>query len=257
VIDKTYGHASYGCATCCGYSTPTLLPDPFVGPPDINNTDVMQSIEQCGGEEVDLAGDAYDWSSTNTTVATLPTKVLHTVAIGSATGSGTVYVQGTHPAPQCPMVYFGPVQPIAVANPNHIVVEDDVQQTLSCSGNPDERQITYEIVDASDQQVIAPVAVREQFQNLSANTCGNGIGTTQTCTTVSGGFTDHISTGCVAPGHSVPCGFTATQQQWQWCNPNGTTPSIGTPGAETVTTSIITLGGNSTGFQPGYSPPIN
>ncbi len=114
IIDKTYGHAAYGCGTCCGDGVPTLLPDPFGGPPGINNTDVMQSLEQCTGDLIDLADDAYNWNSTNTAVATLPTKVLHTVAVGSATGSGTVYVQADHPAPRCPMAYYSPTQPISV-----------------------------------------------------------------------------------------------------------------------------------------------
>lgn len=116
IIDKTYGHASYGCGICCGYSIPTLLPDPFGGPPGIDNTDIMQSTEQCGGELVDLADDAYNWKSTNTSVATLPTKVLHTVANGTATGSGEVYVQADKPAPRCPMAYYTPQQPVTVCD---------------------------------------------------------------------------------------------------------------------------------------------
>jgi hypothetical protein len=115
IIDKTYGHAAYGCGTCCGDGVPTLLPSPFGGPPDINNTDVMQSLEQCTGDLIDLADDAYNWNSTNTAVATLPTKVLHTVAVGSASGSGTVYVQADHPAPRCPMAYYSPSQQVVVA----------------------------------------------------------------------------------------------------------------------------------------------
>jgi hypothetical protein len=115
IIDKTYGHASYGCGTCCGDGVPTLLPNPFGGPPGIDNTDVMQSLEQCTGDLIDLADDAYNWNSTNTAVATLPTKVLHTVAVGSATGSGTLYVQADHPAPRCPMAYYSPSQPVVVA----------------------------------------------------------------------------------------------------------------------------------------------
>lgn len=114
IIDKTYGHASYGCGTCCGDGVPTLLPNPFGGPPGINNTDVMQSLEQCTGDLIDLADSAYGWKSSNTTVATLPTKVLHTVAVGSATGSGTVYVQADKPAPRCPMAYYTPQQPVNV-----------------------------------------------------------------------------------------------------------------------------------------------
>ncbi len=115
IIDKTYGHAAYGCGTCCGLTVAELIPDPFDGPEGIDYTEVMQSTEQCGGQIVDLADDAYDWHSSNTAVATLPTKVLHTVAIGSATGSGEVTVQNTHPAPLCPQVTYGPTQPVAVS----------------------------------------------------------------------------------------------------------------------------------------------
>ena len=77
----------------------------------------MQSLEQCTGDLIDLADDAYNWNSTNTAVATLPTKVLHTVAAGTATGSATVYVQADHPAPRCPMAYYSPQQPVTVATP--------------------------------------------------------------------------------------------------------------------------------------------
>ena len=80
----------------------------------------MQSVEQCGGDLVDLADDAYDWNSSKTTVATLPTKTLHTVAGGSATGNATVYVQADKPAPRCPIAYYSPEQPVTVASPNQV-----------------------------------------------------------------------------------------------------------------------------------------
>jgi len=40
IIDKTFGHAAYGCSTCCGYTTVVLDPSPFGGPPDINNSEL-------------------------------------------------------------------------------------------------------------------------------------------------------------------------------------------------------------------------
>ena len=63
---------------------------------------------------VDLADDAFNWQSSNPPVATLPSKVLHTVAVGSATGSTEVTVQNTHPAPRCPQITYGPTQPVSV-----------------------------------------------------------------------------------------------------------------------------------------------
>jgi hypothetical protein len=111
VIDKTYGHAAYGCGTCCGFTIPSLTPTPFTGVPGINNDDVMQTTEQCGGDVDDITDDAYGWQSSNTAVATLPTRTLHTVAPGSATGSASVQLLATHPAPRCPSpIYTGQQQ---------------------------------------------------------------------------------------------------------------------------------------------------
>jgi hypothetical protein len=117
VIDKTYGHAAYGCGDCCGLTIPTLIPDPFGGPPDIDYDEDMQSTEQCGGQLVNIAGDATDWNSSDTAVATLPNSTLHTVAVGSATGNATVTVQATHPAPRCPQITYYPSQPVNVQMP--------------------------------------------------------------------------------------------------------------------------------------------
>jgi len=111
VIDKTYGHASYGCGTCCGYQTPTLNPNPFSGPPGIDNNDVINTIEQCGGFLDDVTDAGYSWKSSNTAIFTLPTRTLHTVAPGSATGSALIQLEWTHPAPQCPSPVFNPTQP--------------------------------------------------------------------------------------------------------------------------------------------------
>ena len=38
-IDKTYGHASYGCGNCCGLYDTKLMPNPYNGPPSVYNQD--------------------------------------------------------------------------------------------------------------------------------------------------------------------------------------------------------------------------
>jgi len=114
VVDKTYGHAAYGCGDCCGYSIPELVPDSYAGPPDDSYDEVMQCTEQCGGEVVDVADAATNWKSSNTAVATLPNSTLRTVASGTTTGSAQITLQGTHPAPQCPTMTYYPTQPVSV-----------------------------------------------------------------------------------------------------------------------------------------------
>ena len=116
VVDKTYGHAAYGCGDCCGLTIPVMVPDSYSGPPDNSYDEVIQCTEQCGGEVVDVADEASDWQSSNTAVATLPTSTLHTVASGTANGSAQIKLQATHPAPQCPIVTYNPFQPVAVCD---------------------------------------------------------------------------------------------------------------------------------------------
>jgi hypothetical protein len=55
VIDENYGHAAYGCASCCGYQNTSLVPSPFGGPPGIDNQDTLQAVEQCGGAIDDVS----------------------------------------------------------------------------------------------------------------------------------------------------------------------------------------------------------
>ena len=114
IIDKTYGHASYGCGTCCGFVKARLQPNPFNGVPSINNQDSYQAEEQCTGWWDDYTSTAYGWHSNNTAVATLPNSMLYTVAAGTATGSATNTLQGSHPAPRCPQQYFGGTQGVSV-----------------------------------------------------------------------------------------------------------------------------------------------
>ena len=74
---------------------------------------MSRTLFSLAGFQVILSGRFWVIAE-DTAVATLPNSTLHTVAIGSATGSATVTVQATHPAPQCPVVTYGPQQPVNV-----------------------------------------------------------------------------------------------------------------------------------------------
>lgn len=118
VIDKTYGHATYGCGLCCGYIDVVLIPAPFDEPPGIDNDDVIQTEDTCSGEIVDVTSAGYNWGSSNTAVATLPNPTLHTIATGTATGGAEVELQGPGRAErdECPTPISYPDQPIAVCD---------------------------------------------------------------------------------------------------------------------------------------------
>jgi hypothetical protein len=113
VIDKTYGHAAYGCGSCCGLDAPAFNPTSFTGPVNIDGGETIDAADTCTGGIVDVTGDANDWASSDTAVATLSKATLHTVAVGSATGSTLAKLQWAHP-PACPQTTFGPTQPVSV-----------------------------------------------------------------------------------------------------------------------------------------------
>lgn len=138
IIDKTYGHASYGCGTCCGYVKAQVWVTPFSGPPSINNTDYYQAEEQCGGAWDDFTSIATSWQSSNTAVATLPSRTLHTVAPGTATGSAEAYLQGSRPAPACPMIWMAGQQQL-----NVVTVAISLNSTGQCSSYDSARDQYY------------------------------------------------------------------------------------------------------------------
>jgi hypothetical protein len=80
---------------------------------DIDNQEFVHANDTCSGTVDDVTGSGYDWSSSDTAVATLPTSMLHTVAVGKATGSTLAKLQWAHP-PGFPAQIFGPQQPVAV-----------------------------------------------------------------------------------------------------------------------------------------------
>jgi hypothetical protein len=113
VVDKTYGHASYGCAHCCGYSSGKLYLTPYGGPPNTDNQDTWQGYNACTSQWEDF-DTGFNATSSNTAVATLAgTMNLHTVAVGSATTRATNRVPyGTTGG--CPQVNMPGSQSVSV-----------------------------------------------------------------------------------------------------------------------------------------------
>jgi len=248
VIDKTFGHASYGCAACCGYNTTAMSPSSFIGPPSVYNQDVIQAFDGCTGEYDDVTTGGYNWSSANTSVATISqTGNLHTVSVGSTSDNTFVQLQSDIVSHNCPEVTKNPTQQLTVRKPNHLQVVVDSTGELTACPSTNIRQITYQVVDVSNNPVNDLVSVREQFSNKSANSCNTTVHTTETCTVIGGGsFTDALTVGCNSVGGT--CGFTYTHQQWLWCSSTGVV--IATPGDLVVHNNAITVGG-SIYFAPG------
>jgi len=103
IVEKTYGHAAYGCAICCGYTGAGFDPLGFDGPVGVDSPQDVTSFDACSDQLVDITGDMYGWASSDTSVATLPNPTLHTVGPGTATGSAEVTLQIFSIKENCPM----------------------------------------------------------------------------------------------------------------------------------------------------------
>ena len=218
IVDKTYGHAAYGCALCCGYVKTELTPSPFSGPPGIDNLDYFQAEEQCGAYWDDVTNSASGWQSSNTSVATLPTRTLHTVAVGTASGSASQWLQGAKPAPLCPAYFFGPNQSVNVTpvitsiNPQTGVVGATVQVTISGSG-----------FGSSAGNVTTTAGSQIQVAIKSWNDGQIGVTFTISSIAATGNYTVVVTTAASAacPSCQAQTSFYVTAQ----CNPSVFTPS--------------------------------
>ncbi|MBV9760722.1 MAG: hypothetical protein JO340_09165 [Acidobacteriaceae bacterium] len=83
MTDKTWGHATYGCAVCCGYRAVYFSPDP-AGVPIEDNTGVnVMGMDACSSGTANVSGYATSWTSGNTSILTAQARQIHGVAAGS------------------------------------------------------------------------------------------------------------------------------------------------------------------------------
>jgi len=112
IYDKTYGHVAYGCATCCGFTHPTLFYSPLGVPFQGTSPDGVTMYDVCWDTYDDLSDSFYyNWSTGDTTVATVDYYGTHT---GHAVGGTISYswgnvVSGTPRVP-CPRTRFNTPQ---------------------------------------------------------------------------------------------------------------------------------------------------
>jgi hypothetical protein len=98
IVDKTWGHLSYGCMACCGYVSPYYLPDPLAMGLQSTATPYSWATDACGGYDAPVSF-ATSWWTDNASVATAQQGTVTAVGEGStnnygagllANGDGTV-----------------------------------------------------------------------------------------------------------------------------------------------------------------------
>jgi hypothetical protein len=210
IYEKTYGHVTYGCMTCCDYTTPRLtfnpLPIPFQGtaPNGVWATD-------CNGIDQDVS-NSFDgsWTTGNTAIATVDFSGNHT---GAGVGSTSSYVYGPLMTQHGRICYNTDQHGTGVANvkkPGFLQVMSS-STASACSGNSCEAQIQYQVLDTNVTNMNVPGMTVKEYTTVGGS-CGPGVFTDSgTWSTGANGQlldADHIH---VCPSGSGSCQLQITQ----------------------------------------------
>lgn len=136
VIDKTWGHGYYGCASCCGYRYTQLDPNPYNDAVGNGTWNTLWSYDVCNAFWDDVTSGAYNWASDDTTVATAANAYTSVVGLGSTYAHTLVDLQTqTRPKPgqECPSGTLGGSTPVG-GKINGILVSSSCFQTDPANG---------------------------------------------------------------------------------------------------------------------------
>ncbi len=240
-VDLAGGISSnYACQNCCPDSFDGAWVDPggfdgFVGE-NMQFTSLEQTVN-CYGSSNSPYQMWGSWDSTNWNVLGFCSGA----GVGTADGPGMANAQarwlayewGSFESGNPNECYERPIDVLAeavcqiAAGPDHLVVVGDIQgyttqlpEGGTCPGNYYIRQVRFQVV-SSDQNGAAPVGdviVRETFESVTNNTCGNGQPQASGCqsTINSGTFIDTITTACAGRNGPTNCGYDI-DWSWHWC----------------------------------------
>jgi hypothetical protein len=110
VYDKTYGHVTYGCGRCCGYTQSALWYNPLGIPLLTSTPNGVQGWTSCGGYWDEVSGGFYgNWSTASQSIATVDYYANHNgVAVGSTTSATSGYLEHASNNSFCPILRFAP-----------------------------------------------------------------------------------------------------------------------------------------------------
>jgi hypothetical protein len=112
IYDKTYGHVTYGCSTCCGYSIGyvRVFYDPLGVPFQSTAGQGVNAYENCYQTWDDVSDSFWSrWASANTGIVTVDYYGTHNgVSVGSTTSNTSGYLDGAMRPPTCPLLLSNP-----------------------------------------------------------------------------------------------------------------------------------------------------
>jgi hypothetical protein len=120
ILDKTYGHAAYGCGTCCGYEGPAMYWDSFGLLLGVGSDQDVWALDTCDSTYVSVIDYIIpsSWGTGNHAIATVNGRTITAVAGGSTTNfaQGNLIV-GESPTKQCHPVQINPAGNVCVGKP--------------------------------------------------------------------------------------------------------------------------------------------
>jgi hypothetical protein len=116
IIDKTFGHAAYGCMTCCGPGGGQFGPDPWSGAIGFRGPGNIGSQDGCSGAPVDVTPYYSQWWTGDSTITTASYNQFTAVGPGATNGNALGRIptgDGQH-ARSCPVLTNTAVQQTTV-----------------------------------------------------------------------------------------------------------------------------------------------
>jgi len=262
VVDRTFGHVSYGCMICCGPTSAAMMYDPLTVSVGGYADQDIQAMDSCTETFGSILDDFPTWWTDNTSIAT--------ASYGGVSGVG---VGTTYHHAQSVMMYFGPLEDSGggpcpqdqedtsastnVGLPDHLLVVVDQQgaPAMCPSTGIQLRQMQMVVVDVNGNTVPnSPSVAESQNPAQPANSCNNGSPVPSSCapTAANSTFIDSMSVSdnlCNSGiNRSSGCGFTVTST-WSACGTSGANPLWISP--RTTKSNLVTVDGNSTKFTGG------
>jgi hypothetical protein len=138
ISDKKFGHATYGCAACCGFDDAYLAPDPLFGPIGGNGSFGVWATNSCTGVPTNKSGLAYNWASSVPPVATVDASGNTTwISIGTTSVTSSINLRSPIGINNCHVATFpldapGIVIPNFTVGYNAYIAVDNVQGPTVC-----------------------------------------------------------------------------------------------------------------------------
>jgi hypothetical protein len=178
IYDKTYGHVVYGCAACCGWTTPvTLWYDPIAVIITGLQDDGVFAWYPCGNYTDDVSQSFYGgWSSGAPSIVTVDTYGTHNgVGVGSTTTQTFASIPSNNAHLRCPTHGY---TPSGGANVNPVVTIGSFSQNPVLQGSTATVQVTVNPSATITLTISSTGSGAAKFDNQSGGTSKTISGTT-------------------------------------------------------------------------------